>query len=113
MAGGDADNPSADVERLLREIAATRMPFGKYGPQHYPPSGVPVMDLPYEYLSWFARQGFPKGKLGTMLKIVWQAKGDGADAMFDPLRDSQGGRTSLRGQRRKHWEFPGNEEGEE
>ena len=29
------------------------MPFGKYGPLHFPPRGVPLYDLPVEYLAWF------------------------------------------------------------
>ena len=90
---------------MLAAVAKTRMPFGKYGPEHYPPSGVPVYDLPYEYLAWFSRKGFPKGKLGKLLEFVYKAKCDGADAMFDPLRHQAGGRVSLRQTRQKTWTF--------
>jgi len=95
-----------DLARTLGEIARTFMPFGKYGPKEYPPRGVPIYDLPYEYLSWFARKGnFPKGRLGELLEFVYLAKRDGADAVFDPVRKLRGGRTSLRGDRQTEWTF--------
>ena len=58
--------------------------------------GVPIHDLPVEYFAWFAKKGFPKGKLGELLKIVHQMKVDGSDAAFDPMRKRNGGRTKLR-----------------
>ena len=94
-----------DFRELLAEIASTRMPFGKYGPDRFPPAGVPLYDLPYEYLSWFARKGFPRGRLGELLKVVYAAKRDGADQLFDPIRRQAGGRHPLRKPRRRHWDF--------
>jgi uncharacterized protein (DUF3820 family) len=103
---GDQETLEQELARLLADLAAATMPFGKYGPQSYPPDGVPLVDLPYEYLSWLARTGFPKGSLGVLLQFVWQAKQDGADAMFDPLRAARGGRVSLRHTPRRQWSFP-------
>jgi hypothetical protein len=81
----------------LADIAAIRMPFGKYGPDHYPPRGVPLYDLPVEYLGWFVKKGgFPKGRLGELLRIVHQMKVDGLDEVFDEMRRRAGGRTPLR-----------------
>ena len=80
------ESPERELARLLVELAEATMPFGKYGPQDYPPDGVPIVDLPYEYLAWFARAGFPRGRLGELLQFVYQAKLDGADAMFDGAR---------------------------
>jgi uncharacterized protein (DUF3820 family) len=93
-----------DLEKNLRdwmaadlaEIGRTFMPFGKFGPDHFPPRGVPLYDLPVEYLAWFERRGFPKGRLGELLRILHQLKVDGCDEVFDALRRSRGGRTSLR-----------------
>jgi hypothetical protein len=80
----------------LADIARTRMPFGKFGPEHFP-RGVPIYDLPVEYLAWFAsRGGFPKGRLGEMLRMVHQMKVDGLDSIFDELRRRAGGKTALR-----------------
>lgn len=90
----------------LAEIGRTRMPFGKYGPQHFPPDGIPIYDIPAEYLGWFANKaGFPKGRLGELLRMVHQMKADGSDAAFDPFR-KKNGYTQLRPQRQKTWVFP-------
>ena len=80
----------------LAEIAQTTMPFGKYGPDHFPPGGVPLYDLPLEYLAWFARKGFPNGRLGELLRILHQLKADGCDEVFDEFRRRRGGRANLR-----------------
>jgi uncharacterized protein (DUF3820 family) len=86
----------------MADIAATCMPFGKYGPEHYPPRGVPIYDLPVEYLGWFVKKGgFPKGRLGQLLQIVHQMKVDGLDEIFDEPRRRAGGKTPLRERNRK------------
>ena len=71
------------------------MPFGKYGPANYPPRGVPVFDLPAEYLAWFAKKGFPKGRLGELFLMIFEIKECGADEVFKPLRTHNGGRFRL------------------
>lgn len=81
------------------------MPFGKYGPQAFPPDGVPLYDLPVEYLHWFSTRGFPRGKLGLLMGFVYQLKCDGADAVFDEFRRNDGGRHPLRKTRRRDFEF--------
>jgi uncharacterized protein (DUF3820 family) len=81
----------------LAEISRTRMPFGKFGPTQFPPRGVPLYDLPVEYLAWFARKNcFPAGRFGELLRMVHQMKVDGLDCVFDEMRRKAGGRTSLR-----------------
>ncbi|MFO1484482.1 MAG: DUF3820 family protein [Verrucomicrobiaceae bacterium] len=71
----------------LEQIGRTFMPFGKFGPAHFPPKGVPIYDLPAEYLGWFAKKGgFPKGRLGELLQMVYQMKVDGSDIVFEPFR---------------------------
>lgn len=84
----------------LEEIGRTYMPFGKFGPQHFPPKGAPIFDIPAEYLAWFANKaGFPKGRLGELLRMVYQMKVDGSDIVFEPFRKRNGGRTPLRPER--------------
>ena len=110
QAGNDAamgPHPQQELAEALAEIVRTRMPFGKYGPDHFPPDGVPVYDLPYEYLAYFERRGFPRGRLGELLRLVYTLKRDGADAVFEPFRQRSGGRHSLRQARRRRWEFTG------
>ena len=64
----------------LRELARARMPFGKY-------EGRLLIDLPEPYVVWFARQGFPDGKLGDMLRSVYEIKVNGLEYLFAPLRN--------------------------
>ena len=81
------------------------MPFGKFGPKDYPPRGVPIIDLPPEYLAWFQERGFPPGRLGELMAMVFEIKQSGADAVFQPLRAANGGRTRLRKGRRRVFDF--------
>lgn len=103
-----AEHPEIDREdfrNLLIEIGKTRMPFGKFGPKDYPPAGVPIMDLPPEYLAWFLERGFPKGRLGQLMAQVCEIKSVGMDAVFDPIRHANGGRYKLQPTRRKSFDF--------
>jgi hypothetical protein len=90
-----------DFRDLLGQIGKTYMPFGKFGPNFYPPNGVPIMDLPPEYLSWFKERGFPNGQLGELMAHVCEIKDVGMDQIFDPLRTVNGGRVSTRKRRPK------------
>jgi len=92
--------------KLLGELAGLRMPFGKYGPAALPPRGMPVYDLPEEYLLWFKERGFPKGRLGELMAVVCGVKEAGMDSVFDPLREANGGRVSVRPKRRREVDFP-------
>jgi len=91
-----SDDLAARMADDLREIERTYMPFGKFGPEQFPPNGVPIFDLPAEYLGWFAQKGWPRGRLGQLLQIVHQMKVDGADFAFDEMRRRAGGRAALR-----------------
>lgn len=68
----------SDHEKFL-ELALARMPFGKY-------AGRLLIDLPEPYVVWFARKGFPQGKLGEMLGIVYEIKINGLEYLFDRYR---------------------------
>lgn len=94
-----------DFSNLLVEIGNTRMPFGKFGIKAYPPRGVPIMDLPDEYLAWFQQQGYPKGRLGELMATVFEIKAVGMDGVFEPMRKSMGGRFRLQAPRRRSFGF--------
>ena len=85
-----------DFRNLLNEVSNSYMPFGRFGPKEYPPWGVPIYDLPPEYLQWFAERGFPKGRLGELMAIVAEIKEVGMDSVFEPIRQAKGGRFSIR-----------------
>lgn len=69
--------PAFDHAKLL-ELAAARMPFGKY-------RGRLLVELPEPYVVWFAGQGFPPGKLGDMLRTVYEIKVNGLEYLFDNI----------------------------
>jgi hypothetical protein len=71
-------NVEFNHEKLL-ELAAMKMPFGKY-------AGRLLIDLPEPYVIWFAQKGFPEGRLGEMLAIIYEIKVNGLEYLFDPLR---------------------------
>ena len=62
------------------EIANTEMPFGKY-------KGRRLIDLPEEYLLWFARKDeFPAGKLGELMAVTLLIKSEGLGHLVQPLK---------------------------
>lgn len=77
------DTPQAphapDSAAGLLELATARMPFGKY-------RGQLLIDLPEPYVVWFANRGFPAGKLGELLRTVYEIKVNGLEYLFAPLR---------------------------
>lgn len=65
--------------QILLDLVKTKMPFGKY-------KGTLLCDLPDAYLEWFARKGFPKGKLGMQLQTMYEIALNGLRSLLDPLR---------------------------
>lgn len=71
-------NPE-DLERLL----TVTMPFGKH-------QGRIIADLPGNYLNWFAREGFPAGEVGRLLRLMQEIDHNGLSVLLDPLRQKHG-----------------------
>lgn len=67
-----------DPEQLI-ELAEYRMPFGKY-------RGRRLVELPEAYLLWFARKGFPPGKLGRLMEEALTIRTNGLEPLLEPLR---------------------------
>jgi uncharacterized protein len=67
-----------EPEHLLK-IANTKMPFGKY-------AGRELIDVPEEYLLWFAQKGFPRGELGELMNLVLVIKTEGLENLVRPLK---------------------------
>ena len=66
---------------ILISLVKDPMPFGKY-------KGTKICDLPVHYLEWFAREGFPKGKLGIQLQTVLEIKMNGLEEIIYRLKKS-------------------------
>ncbi len=64
---------------ILSELVRIRMPFGKY-------QGRLLCDLPVTYLEWFSRKGFPPGKLGTQLSVIYEIKLNGLEFLLNPIK---------------------------
>lgn len=73
-------NKSDTGQEELLALARTKMPFGKY-------AGYLLVDLPEPYVVWFAQKGFPNGKLGRMLRLVYEIKVNGLEYLFEPLKE--------------------------
>lgn len=63
----------------LQSLVTVAMPYGKY-------QGRLIADLPGAYLAWYARKGFPKGHLGTLLALALELDHNGLKGLLDPLR---------------------------
>ena len=66
----------------LIEAVNTEMPFGKY-------AGRKLLQLPEPYLVWFYQKGFPSGKLGKQLALIYEVKLNGLEGMLKPLLDKK------------------------
>ena len=56
-----------------------KMPFGKY-------KGTYLIDLPEHYVVWYYNKGFPKGKLGDQLKLVYELKLNGLEDIIRKIK---------------------------
>lgn len=63
----------------LQLLVTREMPFGKY-------KGRLIADLPGNYLSWFAREGFPDGEIGRLLALMHEIDHNGLSSLLEPLR---------------------------
>jgi hypothetical protein len=64
---------------LLLSLVRMKMPFGKY-------KGLVLCSLPVSYLEWFAKEGFPPGKLGMQLATIYEIKINGLEYLLEPLK---------------------------
>ncbi len=67
-------------QEFLIATANMKMPFGKYK-EYY------LVDIPEYYLVWYKNKGFPKGKLGTMMGLVYELKLNGLEDVLRKIRE--------------------------
>jgi uncharacterized protein len=66
---------------ILLESLTYPMPFGKY-------KNMMICNLPVSYLEWFLnKDGFPKGKLGDMMTMIYQIKLNGLEEIIEKLKN--------------------------
>ncbi|MBP5668276.1 MAG: DUF3820 family protein [Salinivirgaceae bacterium] len=70
--------PAAPDRQQLIELANTRMPYGRY-------EGRLLIELPEPYLAWYAQKGFPQGKIGSQLQLMYEIKANGLEKLIWPL----------------------------
>ena len=68
----------------LQRLVTLQMPFGKY-------KGTLIADLHGNYLTWFAREGFPKGEIGRLLQLMHEIDHNGLKPLLAPLRNGSAG----------------------
>lgn len=72
-------NRNMDATQVKAAVNQT-MPFGKY-------AGRKLLNLPEPYLVWFHANGFPPGKLGEQLALMYEIKLNGLESVVAPLLD--------------------------
>ena len=66
-------------KKFLIDLANMKMPYGKY-------QGRYLIDLPEYYVVWYHSKGFPKGKLGMMLGLVYELKLNGLEYLIREIK---------------------------
>lgn len=69
---------NSDQAQLI-QLAHAKMPFGKYKDRY-------LIDLPEYYVVWYKNNGFPKGKLGEQLQLVYELKLNGLEDMLRQIK---------------------------
>lgn len=67
-------------KQFLLDTANMKMPFGKY-------KGVYLIDIPEYYIVWYKNKGFPNGKLGKQLALVYELKLNGLENVLRKIRN--------------------------
>ncbi len=68
-------------KQFLIDLAKAKMPFGKY-------KGYDLIDLPEHYVVWYHAKGFPVGKLGKQLGLVYELKLNGLEYLIHKIKKS-------------------------
>ncbi|TXD46655.1 DUF3820 family protein [Polaribacter sp. IC073] len=65
--------------QFLIDLAKMKMPFGKY-------QGRFLIDLPEHYIVWYKTKGFPNGKLGKQMELVYELQLNGLEDIIRKIR---------------------------
>lgn len=70
-------NSESSREALVK-LANMRMPYGKY-------KGYLLIHIPEPYYVWYRGKGFPAGKFGEQLQLMYEIKANGLEDLIYPL----------------------------
>ncbi|MCK0538646.1 DUF3820 family protein [Alcanivorax quisquiliarum] len=70
----ESENTRNELLSAVNQI----MPYGKY-------AGRKLLELPEPYLVWHHSKGFPEGRLGRQLALIYEIKLNGLEEMLAPL----------------------------
>ncbi|MCG1035737.1 DUF3820 family protein [Polaribacter sargassicola] len=65
--------------QFLIDLAKMKMPFGKYKDRF-------LIDLPEHYIVWYRNKGFPNGKLGKQMELVYELKLNGLEDIVRKIK---------------------------
>ena len=65
--------------QFLIDVSKMRMPFVRY-------KGRYLIDLPEHYIVWYKTKGFPNGKLGKQMELVYELQLNGLEDMLREIR---------------------------
>ena len=65
---------------FLIQTANMKMPFGKYKNSY-------LSEIPEFYIIWHKNKGFPQGKLGKMMELVYELKLNGMEDILRRIRN--------------------------
>ena len=66
-------------KQILIDLSKMKMPFGKY-------KGRYLIDLPEHYIVWYKNKGFPAGKIGIQLELVYELQLNGLEDIVREVR---------------------------
>lgn len=66
-------------KQFLIDLAHMKMPYGKY-------KGRYLIDLPEHYIVWYHAKGFPKGKIGLQLGLVYELQLNGLEHLIKNIQ---------------------------
>jgi uncharacterized protein (DUF3820 family) len=66
-------------KQFLIDLSKMKMPFGKY-------KGRFLIDLPEHYIVWYKNKGFPDGKLGKQMELVYELQLNGLEYIVREIK---------------------------
>ena len=73
------EKSNLENQQFLIDLSKMKMPFGKY-------QGRFLIDLPEHYIVWYRTKGFPNGKLGKQMELVYELQLNGLEDIVREIK---------------------------